>query len=77
LLENIINDTVYSFCYPCGLYNKTTIDYLAKYGYKIAVTTKYGEASVNQNIYELERIRITQGDETEHYIKKVIPPGKP
>lgn len=77
LLENIINDNVYSFCYPCGLYNKNTIDYLAKYGYKIAVTTKYGEASVNQNIYELERIRITQGDETEHYIKKVIPPGKP
>ena len=70
LLENIINDTVYSFCYPCGLYNKNAIDHLAKYGYKIAVTTKYGEASINQSIYELKRIRINKGDQIENLIKK-------
>ncbi|HHV15224.1 MAG TPA: polysaccharide deacetylase family protein [Gelria sp.] len=63
LLENIIDDTVYSFCYPYGLYNKKTINYLAQCEYKIAVTTKYGEASVNQNIYELKRIRINRGDQ--------------
>ncbi len=77
LLENIINDTVYSFCYPCGLYNKTTIDYLANCRYKIAVTTKYGEASINQNFYELKRISINRGDGIENYINKVVPTGKP
>lgn len=71
LLENIINDTVYSFCYPYGLYNKTTIGYLAKCGYKVAVTTKYGEASNSQKIYELKRIRINRGDEIKGFIKKV------
>jgi len=70
LLENIINDTVYSFCYPCGLYNKTTIGYLVKYGYKTAVTVKHGEASVNQNIYELKRTKINSGDQIENLIKK-------
>ena len=71
LLENIIDDTVYSFCYPCGLYNAKTINNLAIYGYKAAVTTKYGDASVNQNIYELNRIRINGGDETRGFIKKI------
>jgi peptidoglycan/xylan/chitin deacetylase (PgdA/CDA1 family) len=70
LLENIINDTVYSFCYPCGLYNKTTIGYLVKCGYKMAVTVKHGEASVNQNIYELKRMKIDRGDQIENLIKK-------
>ena len=77
LLENIIDDTVYSFCYPCGLYNKTTVGYLVKCGYKVAVTVKYGEASVNQNVYELKRISINRGDGTDNYIKKVDPLGKP
>ena len=77
LLENTIDDTVYSFCYPCGLYNKNTIDYLVKCGYQVAVTVNYGEASVNQNIYELKRISINRGDGTENYMKKVIPLGKP
>ena len=76
LLENIIGDTVYSFCYPCGLYNKNTINYVAKCEYKVAVTVKYGEASINQNIYELKRIGINRGDGTENFIKKVIPPEK-
>ena len=77
LLENIINDNVYSFCYPCGLYDKNTIDYLAKCGYKVAITVNYGEALINQNIYELKRIRINREDQIETFSKKVAPPGKP
>lgn len=50
-----------SFCYPGGNYNQTVVQAVRDAGYKAAVTTKYGRASSNSDIYLIPRIRISRG----------------
>lgn len=60
-LEKMLGAPVDDFCYPSGSYNRMAVDVVKKYGYKTAVTTHSGLAGKNSSIYELERLRVTNG----------------
>lgn len=59
---NFLNSIVpkqkyYSFCYPFGSYNSTTIDLLNKFGFRAAITTEVALADLNKNnIFLLPRL---------------------
>ena len=59
LKENIGVDSKF-LCYPAGKYDDTTVSLDAQLGIKAAVTTEYGFASINDGLYTLKRVRISQ-----------------
>lgn len=46
------------FCYPVGKYNKDTIEVLQELGIELAVTTKGGQANLQDGNLTLDRIRM-------------------
>lgn len=59
------------FCYPFGDYNDFTKQILLQEGYKMAFTTKNGKVSPGMDKFELPRVRMSQGDSLETFIKKL------
>ena len=60
-LEDALGINVKSLCYPSGKFNETTTALAKKLGYKMAVTTKGGNACKSDGQYALCRIRIPGG----------------
>jgi len=60
-LESNTKTVVQTFCYPSGEYRQEAVDMIRQNGYTAAVTTKYGTASSNNDMYLLPRVRISRG----------------
>ena len=60
-LDEKLGINVKSVCYPSGKYNEGTVRILPTLDYKIAVTTKGGDARLSDGQYSLCRIRIFGG----------------
>ncbi|MFC1548778.1 polysaccharide deacetylase family protein [Candidatus Omnitrophota bacterium] len=50
------------FCYPIGGFNERIKDVVKKSGYKGACTTNRGADRYNKDVYELNRIKVTNSD---------------
>lgn len=59
------------FCYPYGLFNKTTIKLLQENKYKLAFTIDQGFADTSQNPYALKRLFIGGSDSLNTFIQKL------
>lgn len=59
------------FCYPFGHYNDKCIEILKKANFSLAFTTEYSRVRPGDNSYKLSRIRMSDGDKLETFIKKV------
>jgi peptidoglycan/xylan/chitin deacetylase (PgdA/CDA1 family) len=70
-LEEIIQNTVESFCYPAGKYSPRVAELVENAGYKTATTTKSGIASTKDSKFELKRIRANHGDTIKTFINKI------
>ena len=55
------------FCYPIGGFNKKVKNAVKKAGYKGACTTNRGFDRFNRDVYELNRIKITNSDMNEPF----------
>jgi peptidoglycan/xylan/chitin deacetylase (PgdA/CDA1 family) len=55
-LENKLNKTVETFCYPNGAFNEKVWQAVERNGYKSAVTTRYGFVKNVENRFLLNRI---------------------
>lgn len=62
LIESHLNMPCFYFCYPVGGFTKTVKELLQKNGYKGACTTNRGHDKFNHDVYELNRIKITDKD---------------
>jgi len=62
ILASITGREITMLCYPAGRYNNETKTAASEAGYLCAVTTKYGFATKSQGMFELKRIRISQGN---------------
>lgn len=51
----------FTFCYPGGKYNTTTVEQVQEAGYKAAVTTHFGITDQDSSILELPRVRVEDG----------------
>ncbi len=60
-LAEIIGREVESFCYPAGQNNSATRDAVRAAGYRSAVTTVHGYASVESDVAALPRVRVYGG----------------
>ncbi|MGE5389747.1 MAG: polysaccharide deacetylase family protein [Deltaproteobacteria bacterium] len=60
-IEGNTETAVQTFCYPSGEYRQKAVDLIRQNGYTAAVTTKYGTAGYNNDMYLLPRVRISRG----------------
>ncbi|MCX6734305.1 MAG: polysaccharide deacetylase family protein [Candidatus Peregrinibacteria bacterium] len=71
-LEKTFGIKVDGFIYPSGRYNDLAVQTVKDEGYKIAATTKYGEADLaKDNILLLPRVRIDNRDSYNGFVKKL------
>ncbi|MFZ5754021.1 MAG: polysaccharide deacetylase family protein [Bacillota bacterium] len=70
-LEKITGKKVTTFCYPAGRHNARVREEVRKAGYLGAVTTRYGAATFQENLYNLSRIRINKSDALQGFINKM------
>lgn len=61
-IEEYSHKEVKYFCYPLGGFNGEIKDIVKNAGYKAAFTTNRGINSLNNDLYELKRIKITNSD---------------
>jgi len=59
------------FCYPFGHYNDTAIKALKDTGYILAFTVEGGRVNKNTNKYKLPRVRVTEGNSLNYFIKSI------
>lgn len=50
------------FCYPSGGYDDRVLEAVKKAGYKGACTTNRGKDRANRDVYELNRVKVTDSD---------------
>ncbi|MBD3296460.1 MAG: polysaccharide deacetylase family protein [Candidatus Omnitrophica bacterium] len=55
------------FCYPTGGFNDTIKDMVRKAGYRAACATNRGYDRYNEDLYELNRVKITNSDTTKPF----------
>lgn len=72
IIEEKIGSEVIAFSYPAGAYNNTVIGETAAAGYKFAVTTRPGDARLEQGLLTLHRVRI-HGYYTADDFAKLLP----
>lgn len=58
-LEKLLNKKVKYIAYPCGKYNKNTINAVENAGYKLALTTDGRWSDKSDGIYTLDRVFIS------------------
>lgn len=51
-----------TFCYPSGKYSDSVVSLVKEAGYLASVTTNFGVANQDSNLFELPRIRIQNND---------------
>lgn len=73
ILSSSTGKEVNMLCYPSGRYNEETITVAQDVGYLGAVTTKNGFATKSQGMFELKRVRISQGYGAS-WLKKTLAP---
>ena len=61
-IEQEIGVPVKYFCYPTGGFNEKVKEIVKEAGYKGACTTNRGFVSLNSDVYELKRVKITNSD---------------
>ena len=71
-LEQIIGQSVDSFCYPYGSYFDEHIDIVNKSGYQSAVTTVRGKYNVGSDLLQIKRIPITCYTTVFHFALKMF-----
>jgi len=62
MIEYQTGKKVNSFCYPTGGFNEEIKDIVKKSGYKLACTTNRGFSELNEDLYELKRVKVTDSD---------------
>lgn len=70
-LESKLGINISAFCFPYGMYNKTTLSLLPKLGYTMSFTTNEGRVHYGDNTYELKRIHVWGGMPIAQFIQKV------
>ncbi len=70
-IESKLGTKVKFFCYPSGKYNDVTLKILNEFGYKLAVTTVYGNAKLGDPLLQLKRIRINGGSNLATFKRQV------
>ena len=70
-LEEMLGTDIVSFCYPVGRYSPDAVHAVEESGHKIAVTTEYGYACLEQGLLTLKRIRINRSDGLQGFIQKL------
>lgn len=60
-LANNVGISVLALCFPSGRYNKTTLDLMAKLGYRLGFTTHPGKVHLGDDLLTLKRVRISGG----------------
>ncbi|MFH1411641.1 MAG: polysaccharide deacetylase family protein [Candidatus Omnitrophota bacterium] len=73
VLEEETGKDIMFFCYPIGGFNEEVKSMVKKAGYKAACTTNRGTDRYNRDIYELNRVKITNSDCTKplHFRAKI------
>jgi peptidoglycan/xylan/chitin deacetylase (PgdA/CDA1 family) len=71
-LEQIIGQSIDSFCYPYGEYFDEHIDIVNKSGYQSAVTTVRGKYSVGSDLLQIKRVPITCYTTVFHFALKMF-----
>jgi len=66
-IEQNTNKEVNFFCYPIGGFNDKIKDIVKVSGYKAACTTNRGRDRYNRDVYELNRVKITNSDMTKPF----------
>jgi len=61
-IEDHTGGSVGYFCYPLGGFNERVKDTVTRAGYKGACTTNRGLDKSNRDVYELNRIKVTNSD---------------
>lgn len=62
IIENNIGEPVKHFCYPTGVFSEAAKRAVADAGYESACTTNRGDSRLNEDIYALKRIKVTNSD---------------
>jgi len=70
-LEERLDTDIVSFCYPVGRHSPEAVRAVVESGHKIAVTTDYGYASLEQGLMTLKRIRINRSDGLQGFVQKL------
>jgi peptidoglycan/xylan/chitin deacetylase (PgdA/CDA1 family) len=73
LLEEKLGQPVSVYVYPYGKYNGSTIKLVMDAGFKMALTTKYGQYVQKENLFEIPRVRVHGQDGLEK-LKKIFEP---
>jgi peptidoglycan/xylan/chitin deacetylase (PgdA/CDA1 family) len=63
LIENHLGHKIDYFAYPYGGFSERIKRLVKKAGYRAAVTTNCGDTPFNQDLYELKRIHMNNGDD--------------
>jgi peptidoglycan/xylan/chitin deacetylase (PgdA/CDA1 family) len=63
-IENQLGLEVLYFCYPQGGFNNRVKEVVKNAGYKAAATTNRGFDMLNKDVYEINRIKVTDSDMT-------------
>ena len=61
-IEDVLNKQINHFCYPSGGFTKLSKELMREAGYLSATTTNRGAYRDNKDLYELNRIKITNSD---------------
>ncbi|HWP98142.1 MAG TPA: polysaccharide deacetylase family protein [Syntrophomonadaceae bacterium] len=67
LLESMLQVPCETFCYPGGDYNEAVVQAVRDAGYKFAVTTKPGRATLKEDVSLISRVRIPRGMSIQSY----------
>lgn len=61
-IELRLGERTYFFAFPVGAFNENIKDIVKKAGYKGACTTNRGNERFNRDVYELNRVKVTNSD---------------
>jgi len=61
-IENITGSRIEHFCYPLGFFNDEVKETVEDAGYISASTTNRGSSRYNKDVYELNRVKVTNSD---------------
>lgn len=70
-LEETLDISVDSFCYPAGQYDAVVLANVEEAGYLAAVTTQYGMVAAGDNPYLWPRVRISRSDQVDGFRHKL------
>lgn len=62
MIEKHLSKSIHHFCYPLGGFTEDAKEVIQDAGYSAAVTTNRGNDRDNVDLYELERVKVSDGD---------------